>query len=93
MNLIWTKSARADISNIENYYTEVDVPKEIIHSVIFEIYKTGKLIKQFPLIASVLDEGTIRKFPISKYPYVILYKVEVDAVKIIRVLDTRNNNF
>ncbi len=93
MNLLWAKSAKSDISNIEEYYLNIGVPKDIIYGVMFDLSKTSKMLKEFPLIGTILEEGKIRKYPLTKYPYMILYQVEIDSVKIIRVLDTRNNNF
>ena len=82
MQLRWTETAVADLEAIWEFIA-ADSPSNA-DSVVQEIYRSLGILDQFPLAARRgRVEGT-RELIIA--PYVVIYEVEVEVVRIVRVI-------
>jgi len=84
MRVVYTQSATADIDHIAAYISERS-PRGAI-AVLDAIETTVARLGTFPLSASATDEPGVRMAPAGRYPYLILYAVTDDEVRILRVM-------
>lgn len=78
-------SARRDLKRIAEYYLDtsgVAVTSEISH----EIDRALTLISVNPEVGRKLEGAPYRQLVVSRYPFVILYRLTASSAKIIRVL-------
>ncbi len=78
-------SARRDLKCIAEYYLDaagVAVTTEIAR----EIDQAGGLISNNPEMGRKLENSPYRQLVVGRYPFIILYRLTPDAVRVIRVL-------
>jgi toxin ParE1/3/4 len=88
MLIDWARRARADLLDISDYLTQLgegDVAKKIVDSLI----KSTDILINFPLSGRIGRIDGTRELVHTKYPYIIVYRVEQNnVVYILRVLHT-----
>lgn len=83
--LEYLASARRDLRRIAEYYLETSgtvVTDEIAR----EIHRTVTRLPDNPEMGRKLEGTTYRQLVVSRHPFVILYRLNTTAIRIIRVL-------
>jgi toxin ParE1/3/4 len=89
LKLRWTRPALADLVEAQNYIAR-DNPAAA-EAVAQRVWDAAKRLCDNPEIGRQgHDQGT-REWPVSQTPYLIVYRVKNDAVKILRVWHGRRN--
>lgn len=85
METIWTKKSQIALRSIYEYISKnnEDLAKEIIACIINVVKNTIPDYKHIGRAGKIF--GT-REFVLSKYPYIIVYKVKDNCLYIVRVL-------
>lgn len=78
-----TATALIEIENIFAYLSAKNplAAKSVVARVGEKIAK----LAEFPLIAQISDEPGVRRMPVGRYPFMILYTVENDEVVVLHV--------
>jgi len=88
--IIWSPEARADLSEIWDYYLKV-AGRSSADRIVREIGAACRTIEDHPLAGRARDEVRPGLRSISTPPYVIFYRLRDDAVEIVRALDGRRD--
>ena len=94
MKLIYTPKAREDLREIKLYITDTLQNKIAADNISKMILKNCSLLKDNPLLgvdlSGKIDKQTDLRFLIIKN-YIAFYKLENDAIKVIRIRNARTN--
>jgi addiction module RelE/StbE family toxin len=86
MRIRWSPSAADDLESISHYLRENH--PSLAHSTVRKLYESTRSIKQFPNQGRRGRlEGT-REFLMVPLPHLVVYSVESEVVRILRVLHT-----
>jgi toxin ParE1/3/4 len=88
--IVWSPDARADLSEIWNYYAKV-ASRHTADKIVREIGEMCRLLENHPLAGRARDEVRPGLRSIAARPHVVFYRVNNDAPEIIRVLDGRRD--
>lgn len=84
--LFFRREAEIDLTDIEDYYTEVSI--KIRNGFFDEFFRTINFIEQNPKLYQVRYRE-IRIAPLYRFPYGIHYRITDEKVIIFRVLHTK----
>jgi len=84
MKISWTPAAAADLEQISDYLFERN-PKVTI-DITRRIYSAASALSQFPASGRLGRKEGTRELVVTGSPYLIVYDVEKQAVKILRIL-------
>jgi toxin ParE1/3/4 len=84
MQVRWTPAAADDLENIANYLFE-KTPENAAR-LIREIYRTPSELKNFPNRGREGKKEGTRELVMPSLPYIIVYRVKSNTVRIVRVL-------
>ena len=84
MRVLWTPAAADDLEQIADYLLEQNPTVAI--AVVRRIYKAAIRLKQFPDVGRSGRKAGTRELVISSLPYIVIYEVMEDAVRITRIL-------
>ena len=90
MQILWLKSAELDVKEVISYYEQISeqITKKIILHIIESVYK----LADFPEVGIASEQdSSLRKLIVTKYNYIIVYKIEEGYVKVVQVFDTRQD--
>lgn len=89
MRLEWADATEADINDIIAHYAEISpiLAAELVE----RIADAPKPLLDFPFIGPETDVEGLRKWPVHRSPFILLYLVEPDRVVVARVVDGRSN--
>ncbi|MCZ4317754.1 type II toxin-antitoxin system RelE/ParE family toxin [Aequorivita viscosa] len=82
------EDAKFDIAEGYDWYSKISI--KISESFLFEIKKIMDYLSRNTFLFQLVYKY-FRQVPIKKFPFVILYKVDPDNVKILRVFPTNMN--
>lgn len=89
--ITWSSEARADLSDIRSYYTEV-AGRQTASNIIREIGAACRLLENYPYGGRARDEVRPGLRSVVARPHVVFYRVSNDGTaEIIRVLDGRRD--
>tara|TARA_R110002050_G_scaffold287822_1_gene439229 strand:+ start:1099 stop:1401 length:303 start_codon:yes stop_codon:yes gene_type:complete len=77
--------AKLDIAESYDWYLKIS--RKVSGSFLFQLKKTLDYIAQNPFLFQVVYKD-FRQVPIKKFPFVIIYRVEKQIVKIYRIFPT-----
>ena len=80
--------AKFDIAEGYDWYSKIS--EKISASFLFQIKKTLDFLEENPFLFQLVYKD-FRQVPIRKFPFVILYKIDAESVKIFRVFPTKMN--
>ncbi|MEQ1725002.1 MAG: type II toxin-antitoxin system RelE/ParE family toxin [Sphingopyxis sp.] len=86
MRLIWAGDARRDLLALaiaSDYLT----PAELIE----RIMTAPAILLAYPALGATTPYGNLRKWPIRRTPFLLLYEVCPDRIQIMRVVDARSD--
>lgn len=86
MRLRWTPVAASDLEDIRDYVA-VQFP-EFSQSTVQTIYKEIQSLRRFPLRGRL---GEVEGTWLTPLPYIVVYRVNDDAVEVIRIWHTSQN--
>lgn len=90
MQILWLKSAELDVKDVVSYYEQIS--EQITKTIILHIIESVEKLVDFPEIGIVSEQDSrLRKLIVTKYNYVVVYKVDGDDIKIVQVFDTRQD--
>jgi toxin ParE1/3/4 len=86
----WSSKARADLSEIWNYYVNV-AGRHTADKIVREIGEVCRLLEEHPFAGRARDEVRQGLRSLAARPHVVFYRVNNDVVEIVRVLDGRRD--
>lgn len=88
MLIEWAQTADSDLSEIFAYFLALDEEEKAKH-IISRLIKTANTLSQYPLLLGRIGrmEGT-REVVVKKLPYILVYRIIPESVKILRVIHT-----
>jgi toxin ParE1/3/4 len=86
----WSQDARADLSEIWNYYVKV-AGRHTADQIVREIGDVCRLLEDHPFAGRARDEVRPGVRSIAARPHVVFYRVNNDVAEIVRVLDGRRD--
>ena len=87
IKVIYLDTAKADLKDIMNYYTEIS--SRTSSRVYEDIYGAIETLQMFPMAGHQLPDGR-RRFVSSKYRFVISHKTYEDRIEIVGVYRRQN---
>jgi toxin ParE1/3/4 len=78
--IIWSKSARHDIERIQDFVTPSSFP-DIAEAIVM----AARFIAAAPKVGPMVGNSFYRKWPVKRFPYLLLYRPEENAIHIARV--------
>jgi len=82
------EDAKFDIAEAYDWYSKIS--EKICASFLFEITKTLDYLIENPFLFQLVYKD-FRQVSVKRFPFVILYKIEADVVKLYRVFPTNMN--
>ncbi len=84
----WTKPAQADFARIDDFYRQLapDLSERLGTATL----GAARFLADNPRAGSALEAG-VRKWRITSFEYVLLYRVVADGVEILRMHHAREN--
>jgi toxin ParE1/3/4 len=86
----WSPEARADLSEVWNYYVNV-AGRNTADKIVREIDEVCRLLEEHPFAGRARDEVRHGLRSIAARPHVVFYRVKNDVAEIVRVLDGRRD--
>ena len=88
--LIWSLEARADLTDIWNYYARVAGP-HTANNIARRIGEACRLLEDHPYAGQPRNEVRPDLRSVVASPHVVFYRVIEDVVEIVRVIDGRRD--
>ena len=90
MQIIWLPSASEDIKDVISYCEPIS--EKVVASIILHIQASVQMLASFPEMGTIIEpDYRTRKLVVTKYNYVVVYKLERELIQIIQVFDTRQD--
>jgi plasmid stabilization system protein ParE len=81
--------ARTDIEGLHEYIAQQD--KRAASAVVRRIRSVSQLLARHPGLGRATDIAGVRMFPIVPFPYLIYYRLTIDALEVIHVRHGRRD--
>lgn len=88
--VIWSPDARADLSEIWDYYVKV-AGRHTADRIVRGIGEACALLEDHPFAGRPRNEVRLGLRSVAASPHVLFYRVSNDAAEIVRVLDGRRD--
>jgi toxin ParE1/3/4 len=88
--IIWSLDARADLSEVWNYYANV-ASRQVADKIVRGIGEACHLLEDQPLAGRPRNEIRPGLRSVAAYPHIVFYRVNDDIAEIVRVLDGRRD--
>jgi plasmid stabilization system protein ParE len=89
MRLVFLKSARADLQWFQRYYGYVFT--EGARQAGGQYLTCRKILRENPFIGHKIEDSDYREFPITRTPFVFVYRIRGEEVQVLRIWDARGN--
>jgi len=89
-SIIWSSEARADLSDIWNYYART-AGRQTANKIAHEIGLACGLLQGYPFAGRARDEVRPGFRSVAVAPHVVFYRVRNGIAEIVRVLDGRRD--
>ncbi|WP_310993524.1 type II toxin-antitoxin system RelE/ParE family toxin [Aequorivita marina] len=87
-HILIEEDAKFDIAEGYDWYSKIS--STVSSDFLIQIKRTISYLKVNPFLFQVVYKD-YRQVPIKKFPFVIIYKVDVQSIKIYRVFPTNTN--
>jgi plasmid stabilization system protein ParE len=87
--IVWAPSARADLAHIDLYYSELDL--DFANRTAPNAVAAAKFLQANPHAGSKVDGTAYRKWHVPESPFLLIYRSEKGAIRILRVRHAREN--
>jgi toxin ParE1/3/4 len=88
VRIVWTQPAQQDLARIHDYFVELDPAFSDKYAT--DAIAAGRFLADNPYAGSRLGR-TVRKWPVRRSPFILIYRVKADTVEILRVRHEREN--
>jgi toxin ParE1/3/4 len=82
-SVIWSPQARADLNGIDEYTSNLDT--EYADRVGKTAILAARYLAENPFVGPTFGQYQLRKWPIRKSPYLILYRPVQNGIEVVRV--------
>jgi toxin ParE1/3/4 len=89
MRLVWTKPAELDLYRIADDLEARQPGSALI--MLRRVYQSPTPLLEHPLIGSPTRKSGVRKWPVAKTPFILLYAPRQDVIEIRRVVHNRSD--
>ena len=89
MRVRWTPAAASDLEQISNYLKEHH--PSLAHAIAVKLYNAAQSLRKFPRRGRIGQLAGTRELVMTPLPYIIVYQVEEQTVRIARVVHTSEN--
>ena len=89
-SIIWAPEAETDLANVWNYYSDVAGSK-VADDRVRAIGEVCRMLEEHPLAGRARDELGLGLRSALASPYVLFYRVDGDAIQLVRILDGRRD--
>jgi toxin ParE1/3/4 len=83
MRIRWTPAAAADLDQIKDYLAERH--PELAHPTVVKLYGAIRSLKRMPDRGRPGRERDTRELVLTPLPYIVAYRVRIDAVEILHI--------
>lgn len=83
MRIVWSPEAREDVAEIYRHYAEID--SEYAYQAAERAMRAARLLAERPKLGPVVETTAFRKWRAPKTPYILIYRVDDDRLRIVRV--------
>ena len=90
INTIWTERALSNLETEIDYYGEIN--KALAKELSMEVTESIKNISTMPGIGRPGKKISTREFVISKFPYIIAYRVRSEVLEILAIIHQNRKN-
>ena len=90
MRLDWASSSLADLDKIDHWLL-VNASGVIAVDTLLAIERRAGFLADFPFGGPAIPDTGLRSLRVSRTPYILIYRVDVDRVEILRVRHEREN--
>jgi toxin ParE1/3/4 len=87
MNLIWTRSARFDLRQIQDFYFRRNPVAAL--ELIDDIVSAAMKLEGFPELGRAADSSKVRLWQVPGRPYLLPYRIVGNDIEILAVFDER----
>lgn len=87
--IIWTTSARIDLARIDDYYCDLDL--EFANRIARNAVAAARFLVENPFAGPVVDGTSYRKWRVADSPFLLFYRVEKAAIRIVRIRHYRED--
>ena len=84
MRVLWTPAAADDLEHIADYLLEHN--PAIATEIVRRIYTAANRLRKFPNIGRTGRKAGTRELVLTSLPYIVIYELVEDAVRITRIL-------
>lgn len=89
MKIVWLPLALGDLSQIDEYYTQV-ASKAVANRQLKKVVKASRLLQVQPYMGHISpNDPEMLEWHIPNTSYTLPYMIEADEVRILRVFDER----
>ncbi|HEX8485220.1 type II toxin-antitoxin system RelE/ParE family toxin [Sphingomonas sp.] len=89
IRLVWSKDAQSDLRALTLFYAQImpDLPERLIA----RIEEAAAKLIDFPRLGPELPDSDVRSWAAKGTPFLLLYRVTPDSVRILKVRDARTD--
>ncbi|WP_338426470.1 type II toxin-antitoxin system RelE/ParE family toxin [Sphingopyxis kveilinensis] len=87
--IIWTTSARIDLARIDDYYCGLDL--EFANRIARNAVAAAHFLVENPFAGPIVTGTSYRKWRVENSPFLLFYRIEKAAVRIVRVRHVRED--
>lgn len=87
--IVWAPSARADLARIDLYYSELDL--DFANRAARNAVAAARFLQANPHAGPKVDGTAYRKWRVAESPFLLIYRPEKGAVRILRVRHDRED--
>ena len=87
--IIWTKRARQDLARIDDHYSELDL--DFANRAARNAVAAARFLLANPFAGPVVKDTSYRKWRVANSPFLLIYRTEKAAIRIIRVRHYRED--
>ena len=87
--IVWAGSARTDLARIDDFYSQLDL--EFANRAARNAITAAKFLLENPFAGPKIDGTHYRKWHVAETPFLLNYRRERAAIRIVRVRHYREN--
>jgi toxin ParE1/3/4 len=88
-DIVWARSALADLAHIDEYYSRLD--PEYANRTARGAVAAARFLLANPFAGPKVEGTAYRKWPVADTPYLLIYRPERGALRVVRVRHARED--
>lgn len=81
--IAWAESAQPDLARIDEYYSQIDL--EFANRAARNAVAAAKFLRDNPFAGPKIEGTDYRKWHVAATPFLLIYRTERNAIRIVRV--------